>query len=184
MTKRSVIAVVAVSLVVAVAGSAVAGKSAPADLERASAAQIAKKAKKLAKKALKIAKATSQEQGPQGDPGPQGNPGPQGPPGTVPTPTFSPLTLENGWTAGPPAYFPPGVAVDPNGRVHLRGLITPGTAVTLTTLPVNARPSKIVQVPIVTTGGDTQLLFIETDGTVSTQAFDVPLSFDGVSFHK
>jgi len=107
------------------------------------------------------------------------------------TPTFTPLTLVNGW-----ANYGNGTAsaavVSINGIVHLHGGIkTSGTNPEPFTLPTGDRPAGDVYVPIDLCTGDNGRLEITPNGVVIVQAeagnwasAQCYTSLDGVSFAK
>jgi len=78
--------------------------------------------------------------GVNGTNGTNGKEGPQGLPGPAKLLSFSPLTLENGWTSYPGETSPVSYAVDGFGVVHLRGGIEAGTSDPIAILPAEARP--------------------------------------------
>ncbi len=166
----------ALVLVAALAGTALAGPG-----PTANTAGKAGKALKLAKKNKKAINNIELTPGPAGQ---DGKDGADGADAVIPAPVYKPLALQNGWTTNA-AYFSPSYSVDAQGLVRLRGLVIPGTGVVITTLPAEARPSKITQVPIYSGNGDATGLFIQPDGQVSANSgLSAALSLDGVTFHK
>jgi len=135
--------------------------------------------------------------GPQGLPGKDGQSGREGPAGknaTIPTISFTPLTLENGWTNFSTFYGVPGYTKDIDGFVHLTGAVAglSRTSEVIATLPAGFRPKvEGVWVRAASTNGssDPHLvdLFIEQTGAIeavpatgSTEAF---VSLEGVTFY-
>src|SRR5262252_4666211 len=105
------------------------------------------------------------------------------------TPTFTPLTLVNGW-----ANYGNGTAnaavASINGIVHLKGGIkTSGTNPMPFTLPPGDRPARDAYVPVDLCNGDSGRLEITHSGAVTVQAeagnwanAQCYTSLDGVSF--
>jgi hypothetical protein len=85
--------------------------------------------------------------------------------------TFTPLTLQNGWTASPFGTRAPAVAVDSAHIVHFKGAIaTTGTNPVPFTLPAAFRPSGVVFVAVDMCNATNGRLQIEPTGVVTVQA--------------
>lgn len=81
----------------------------------------------------------------------------------------SPLTLQNGWTAGPFTTSAP-AAVATSGVVHLKGAIAnsnSSASMAALSLPAALRPSTVVYVPVDLCGGAKGRLMIDPSGTVT-----------------
>jgi hypothetical protein len=84
--------------------------------------------------------------------------------------TFSPLTLQNGWTNSPFGTRPAAVRTI-NGIIHLEGAIsTTGTNPVPFTLPTADRPSAPVFVPVDLCNATNGRLQIEPTGVVTVEA--------------
>jgi hypothetical protein len=88
--------------------------------------------------------------------------------------TFTPLTLQNGWTNAPYGTRNAGVALV-SEIVQFDGAIASGSGVAFT-LPVGLRPSTNVYVPVDLCNATKGRLFIQPDGTVTVQAENNTLS--------
>ena len=103
--------------------------------------------------------------------------------------SFTPLTLQNGWTNYASGTANP-AARKISGIVHLQGAMqTNGTNQVAFTLPVGDRPALRVFVPVDLCGATNGDLFIQADGSVSVEAeggvwgnAQCFTSLDGVSF--
>ncbi len=105
------------------------------------------------------------------------------------SPTFTPLTLENGWTNAP---YSTGnaAATSVAGIVYLKGAIaTTGTNAVPFTLPPNLSPTTDVYLPVDLCGASTGRLFIQPDGEVTVETLSGDFSeaqcltsLDGASF--
>jgi len=84
--------------------------------------------------------------------------------------SFTPLTLQNGWTGGPFGAAAPAVRVI-SGIVHFKGAIaTTGSNPVPFTLPAGFRPAKVVFVPADLCNATGGRLQIEPTGVVTVQA--------------
>ncbi len=107
------------------------------------------------------------------------------------SPSFTKLTLQNGWTSSPFGTRKPAVALD-NGIVVLKGgMATTGTNPVPFTLPSSFRPSGVVFIPVDMCNATSGRLQIEPTGVVTVQAQGGAFSnaacftgLDGVSFAK
>jgi hypothetical protein len=105
--------------------------------------------------------------------------------------TFSPLTLQNGWTNSPFGTRPAAVRTI-NGIIHLEGAIsTTGTNPVPFTLPTADRPSAPVFVPVDLCNATNGRLQIEPTGVVTVEAERGTFanaacftSLDGVTYAK
>ena len=105
--------------------------------------------------------------------------------------SYTPLTLENGWTNSPFSSSPAAVRTI-SGIVHLKGAIaTTGTNPMPFTLPSGFRPAKVVFVAVDLCNATHGVLQIEPDGVVTVQAEGGAFSnaacftsLDGVSFAR
>ncbi len=105
------------------------------------------------------------------------------------TSSFTPLTLENGWTDSPFGTSAAAVRTI-SGIVHLEGAIaTTGTNPVPFTLPASFRPANVVFVPVDLCNATNGRLQIEPTGVVTVQAEGGAFSnaacftsLDGVSF--
>jgi hypothetical protein len=103
--------------------------------------------------------------------------------------SFTPLTLQNGWTSYGSSTASP-AARNISGVVHLEGAIqTTGTNQVAFTLPAGDRPALRVFVPVDLCGATNGDLFIQANGTVTVEAeggdwsnAQCFTSLDGVSF--
>jgi hypothetical protein len=102
--------------------------------------------------------------------------------------SFTPLTLQNGWTNTPYATGTPASAVS-SGIVYLRGAIYAGSSAVAFQLPAGQRPGATVYLPVNTCNATKGRLTIATDGTTSVSAENNAFgnaqcftSLDGVSF--
>jgi hypothetical protein len=102
--------------------------------------------------------------------------------------SFTPLTLQNGWTDGPDSTSN-AAAEDIDGIVHLKGAITTtGTSFAPFTLPAAFRPTSIVDVPVDMCDATNGRLVIAISGAVEVQAESAFAnaacftSLDGVEF--
>jgi hypothetical protein len=110
---------------------------------------------------------------------------------TTATPTYTPLTLVNGWT-NYGAGVANAAAANINGIVHLKGgITTPGTNAVPFTLPTADRPAARVYVPVDMCNGTNGRLDITPNGvaTVEPEAGNWSnascfTSLDGVTFAK
>jgi hypothetical protein len=91
------------------------------------------------------------------------------------TPVIHPITLINGWQtwqsdpedpSQPSFDRAAGYSIDAQGYVHFVGQIADGTSATFGTLPPNARPPVIVDIPIAEGGTNIGHLTIDPDGTL------------------
>jgi len=104
--------------------------------------------------------------------------------------SFTPLTLQNGWTWG--GYGTAGPAARAiSGVVHLEGSISSGTGVVAFTLPAGFRPAHDVNVKVDLCGAHNGALYITPAGQVNVLAFGTNwtsaqcfTSLDGVSFAR
>jgi LDH2 family malate/lactate/ureidoglycolate dehydrogenase len=88
----------------------------------------------------------------------------------VAAPTWTALTLENGWTGSPFGTAAPAVAND-NGIVFMKGAIaTTGTNPVAFVLPSADRPAHVVDVAADMCNATTGRLQIEPTGVVTVQA--------------
>ncbi len=105
--------------------------------------------------------------------------------------SFTPLTLQNGWTGAPFGTSAP-AARTISGIVHLKGAIaTTGTNPVPFTLPAAFRPATAVYVPVDLCDATYGVLFIASNGTVTVGAEGGTFSnaacftsLDGASFAK
>jgi hypothetical protein len=105
--------------------------------------------------------------------------------------SFTPLTLQNGWTSSPFGTSAP-AARTISGIVHLRGAIaTTGTNPVPFTLPTAFRPASVVFVAVDLCNATNGRLQIEPTGVVTVQAEGGAFSnaacftsLDGVSFAR
>jgi hypothetical protein len=109
----------------------------------------------------------------------------------APSLTYSPITLQNGWTGAPFGTRAPAVALDTNGTVHFKGaMATVGTNSTAFTLALRFRPSAAVYVTVDmcnATQGRLQIntngaAFVEPEGAFSNASCFT--SLDGVTYTK
>ena len=82
--------------------------------------------------------------------------------------TFTPLTLQNGWTGNCYSTGQPAVALDVSGVVHLRGGICSGSGL-IFTLPSKFRPSNIVYLTTDQYGAETGRIYIYPNGDTYVQ---------------
>jgi hypothetical protein len=105
--------------------------------------------------------------------------------------SFTPLTLQNGWTSSPFGTSAPAVRTI-SGIVRLKGAIaTTGTNPVPFTLPAGFRPARVVFVPVDLCNATNGVLQIEPTGVVTVEAEGGAFSnaacftsLDGVSFAK
>jgi hypothetical protein len=105
--------------------------------------------------------------------------------------SFTPLTLQNGWTGAPFGTSAPAMRTI-SGIVHLKGAIaTTGTNPVPFTLPAAFRPASAVYVPVDLCDATHGVLFIASNGTVTVGAEGGTFSnaacftsLDGASFAK
>ena len=84
--------------------------------------------------------------------------------------TFTPLTLQNGWTGGAFGTSSPAVRTI-SGIVHLKGgIATTGTNPVPFTLPTAFRPASVVFVPVDLCNATNGRLQIEPTGVVTVEA--------------
>lgn len=76
---------------------------------------------------------------------------------------------QNGWTTLTGNNVPAAFFKDPNGLVHIRGLITSGTAAAAFTLPAGYRPYRDGYRNVVSTNSGADRADVNTDGTVIPQ---------------
>jgi hypothetical protein len=105
--------------------------------------------------------------------------------------SFTPLTLENGWTSTGLASDPPAVRVI-SGIVHLEGdMYSNGINPVPFTLPASFRPAHNVAIKVALCGGDSGMLVIGPGGEATVQAegghwayAQCQTSLDGVWFAR
>lgn len=104
-------------------------------------------------------------------------------------PTFTAPTLLNGWTNYGGGFAAAGYYRDPFSRVHLKGLITGGSAASgtvLFSLPAGYRPSeRLIFSPrgVIAAVDDAARVDVLANGDVQIQTGQNPyVSFDGISF--
>lgn len=84
--------------------------------------------------------------------------------------TWTPLTLENGWTNAPFATRNAAVAIDGGGIVHLKGAIASGSTGVAFRLPTAFRPKHDVYVVTTLCNAAPGRLFIAPGGNVTVEA--------------
>lgn len=90
--------------------------------------------------------------------------------------------FENGWANLAGDFAPAGFWRDPDGFVHLRGVVGPGTpGARVFTLPPGYRPA-VGEMVTVHDSGSAARLDVTTDGAVTPQGTGTYVSLDGVSF--
>jgi hypothetical protein len=107
------------------------------------------------------------------------------------SPTFTKLTLQNGWTSGPFGTGKPAVALD-NGIVVFKGaMATKESNPVPFTLPSSFRPSRTVFIQVDMCNANSGRLQIEPTGVVTVQAQGGAFSnaacftgLDGATFAK
>jgi hypothetical protein len=111
---------------------------------------------------------------------------------SAPLITYTPLTLQNGWTGAPFGTRIPAVAKDSSGTVHFEGaMATAGTNPIAFTLPVAFRPAADVYVTVDMFKASNGRLFIASTGVVTVEPENGTFSnaqgftsLDGVVFTK
>jgi hypothetical protein len=93
-------------------------------------------------------------------------------PEVVPTESFTPLTLQNGWTNSPFSTRPAKAAVV-GGVVYLRGAIANGTGNLAFTLPPGMRPAREMFVQVGLCDAANGRLYIQPNGEVRVGAEDL-----------
>lgn len=128
--------------------------------------------------------------------GAKGDPGSQGPPGAAGvTPvseswrevgTAGQPAFQNNWTNGTASFHSAAFYKDALGVVHLRGLVTGGTAPAIFALPIGYRPPELLYHPATNTnGGPGEVLISPSTGDVNRNSFTTPsgsFSLEGISF--
>jgi hypothetical protein len=103
---------------------------------------------------------------------------------------FTPLTLQNGWTAYGNGTAAPAAGLDCSGTVQLRGALAApaGSSNPVFTLPAGLRPSTPIWLPVDMLGATKGRLYIDTAGSASVAAETTATnamgftSLEGVSF--
>jgi hypothetical protein len=104
---------------------------------------------------------------------------------------FEPLELINGWASFADTYRP-GIAIDSNGVVYLRGVMgqQSGSNLLAFVLPQKYRPQGLVYAPVALVSGRPGRLLIEPNGNVRIRsaALDseaqILTSLDGVTYSR
>jgi hypothetical protein len=193
-TPSGSMAVALIALIVAMSGSAVAATLITSKQIKDGTIQT-KDLSAKARKSLRSASGSPGPQGPRGAEGPQGPAGPQGPKGDpgadaqLPPPepwheigsAGEPAFAYNWTNDAPASEQTAGFFKDQAGVVHLKGVITGGTAGTLFTLPPGYRPPKDTIEMVLRLGGPSMLV-VRPDGNVDVAGGSDFVALDGVTF--
>jgi hypothetical protein len=90
--------------------------------------------------------------------------------------------FQNGWVNESPSEVTAAFYADPNGEVHLKGLITSGTNAPVFTLPVGYRPSFNLCELVFRAGSGSGQLCVFASGDVAVLSGTGSASLDGVTF--